>query len=127
MSLTVNLNETYNREVVNIPDYGDLELELSLVETAALQMAIPDEIAERCEEGSFKSIDNAWIKACISVATDIEKKEVEKLPVGAFCYLGSCVVRMLSHKEVESYYNFVGKEKEETSLMEQGSWQVQND
>lgn len=127
MSLTLNLNETYNKEVVNIPDYGDLELELSIVESTALQMAIPDNIAERCEEGSFKSIDNAWIKACISIATDIEKEEVDKLPVGAFCYLGSCVVRMLSEKETESYYNFIGEEKEEKSLMEQGSWQVEDE
>jgi len=129
MSLTVDLdlNSTFNREVVNIPQYGDLELELTLDEAITLGMSIPDEIAERCKGGSFKSIDKMWIELCISTATDIEKEEVSNLPIGAFCYLGSCVIRMLSHEETESYYNFIGEEREEKSLMEQGSWQVKDD
>jgi len=127
MSLTFDLNWTYSKEVVNIPEYGDLELELSFVEATALSASIPDEIAKRCKEGSFKSIDKMWIELCISTATDIEKEEVSKLPIGAFCYLGSCAIRMFSHEETESYYNFIGEEKEETSLMEQGSWQAKDD
>jgi len=113
---------------VNIPDWGDVDLEISRKEDVALRMSMPRNIDERCGNNNFSEGDNEWISKCVVAATDVQKEELVHAPEKKLAYLASCAIRMLCRKEPKSYYNFVEKNMEsESTLMEQGAWQVKDD
>jgi hypothetical protein len=113
---------------VNIPDWGDVKLEINKTEDVALRMSMPRGIDERCGNNNFSEEDNEWISKCVVTATDIQIEELAHVPEKKLAYLASSVIRMLCRKEPKSYYNFVEENMEDDkSLMEQGSWQVKDD
>jgi len=113
---------------VNIPDWGDVDLEINRTEDVALRMSMPRGIDERCGNNNFSEEDNEWFSKCVVAATNIQKEELAHAPEKKLAYLASCAIRMLCRKEPKSYYNFVEENMEsESTLMEQGAWQVKDD
>jgi len=113
---------------VNIPELGDVDLEISMMKDVALCITMPRGIGERCGNNNFSEEDNEWIARCVVTATDNKKEELVNIPDKKLCYLAQSVIRMLCRKEPKSYYNFIEEDVDiDKSLMEQGSWQVKDD